>query len=169
MGQKREIIVTGDIATVPLTRGFSATIDAADVALVVGYNWFAVVQDHTVYAVRRVHGVKGRGSKISMHRQIMSPSAKHQVDHIDLDGLNNRRVNMRLCSVAENARNRRRSAANTSGLKGVCWSRAARKWQAGIKIDGKQTHLGLYDTPEAAHAAYAKASAALHGAFSRVT
>jgi hypothetical protein len=166
--QIRPIRVEGNIAYVPLTRGYEAIIDAADVPLVAEHSWFSVVQDHAVYAVRRVPGVTGRGSKVSMHRQIMMPGQTQQVDHINLNGLDNRRANMRLCSAAENARNRRKSAANTSGLKGVCWNKASKKWQAGIRCDGKTFHLGLYDTPDDAHAAYAKASAARHGDFGRV-
>lgn len=163
MPQKREITVIGDIAMVPLTRGFIAKIDARDLDKVSGYNWFAIVQKHCVYAMRRVSGVKGRGSKISMHRQIMDAPDGFQVDHIDLDGLNNCRANLRLASPSENSANRNKPKSNTSGYKGVCWNKAAQKWQASCA----KKYLGLFATAEDAHKAYCQEAERRSGKFAR--
>jgi hypothetical protein len=165
MPQKREITVIGDIAMVPLTRGFTAKIDACDLDKVSGYNWFAIVQEHCVYAMRRVSGVNGRGSKISMHRHLMDAPDGVQVDHIDLDGLNNRRSNLRFASPAQNSANRRKNSKNTSGYKGVCWNKAAQKWQASYV----RKYLGLFNTPEEAYNAYCLAASQRHGDFARLT
>jgi hypothetical protein len=167
MPQKREITISGDVAMVPLTRGFVAQIDASDLHKVAGFNWFAVVQSYTVYAVRRVSGVKGRGSKISMHRQIIGATDEVQVDHVDLNGLNNRRKNLRIATPQQNCFNRRKTRANTSGFKGVCWNRKSRKWQAGIRINGRSMHLGLFETPELAYEAYCSAAKSSYGSFAR--
>lgn len=72
------------------------------------------------------------------------------VDHRDGDGLNNKWENLRLATKRENALNSKRSSANKSGLKGVSWHAGGKKWQAhcGPK------YIGLFDTPEQAHAAY---------------
>lgn len=152
---------------VPLTRGFVAQIDASDLHKVAGFNWFAVVQSYTVYAVRRVSGVKGRGSKISMHRQIIGATNDVQVDHVDLNGLNNRRENLRIATPQQNCFNRRKTRANTSGFKGVCWNRKSRKWQAGIRINGRSAHLGLFETIDAAYNAYCQAANQYHGEYAR--
>ncbi len=169
MKQKRQITVVGDKAIVPLTRGFAAQIDTDDLDKVVGYNWFAVVQKHCIYAVRRVAGVKGKGSKVSMHRTIIQAREHEQVDHIDLNGLNNCKANLRIATPMQNTWNRRRNSANTSGLKGVCWNKASDKWQSQIKVNGKSKYLGLFDTPELAHAAYCEAASRFHGDFARIS
>jgi hypothetical protein len=169
MPQKREITISGDVAMVPLTRGFVAQIDASDLHKVAGFNWFAVVQSYTVYAVRRVSGVKGRGSKISMHRQIIGATNDVQVDHVDLNGLNNRRENLRIATPQQNCFNRRKTRANTSGFKGVCWNRKSRKWQAGIRINGRSVHLGLFETIDAAYNAYCKAANQHYGEYARIS
>jgi len=166
--QKRQITAVGDKAFVPLTRGFVAQIDVDDLDKVAGYNWFAVVQSHGAYAVRRVSGVKGRGSKVSMHRTILQVGENEQVDHIDLDGLNNCKSNLRIATPMQNTWNRRRSAANTSGLKGVCWNKASKKWQSQIKVCGKSRYLGLFETAEAAHSAYCKAANQHYGEYARI-
>ena len=167
VNQKRQITVVGNKAIIPLTRGFVAQIDADDLDKVVGYNWFAVVQKHGAYAVRRVAGVKGRGSKVSMHRTILQVDENQQVDHVDLDGLNNCKSNLRIATPMQNTWNRRRPSANTSGLKGVCWNKASNKWQAQIKAGGKSKYLGLFETVDAAHGAYCKAANMYHGQYAR--
>jgi hypothetical protein len=104
-----------------------------------------------------------------MHRQILGlTDPAVQADHVDLDGLNNRRYNLRPCSKAENMRNRGAQRNNKSGFKGVRWHTRDRRWVAKITVDGKQKHLGYFDTPDAAHAAYAAAAAEHHGEFARL-
>lgn len=171
----RPIRIEGNIAYVPLTQGYEAVIDAADVSLVVGYNWRARVsrrQDgsvYTVYAVRCTpRGDGGKQFNVPMHRVIASTPADLDTDHINGDGLDNRRGNLRTVTTALNARNRRRAANNTSGVKGVCWDARKGKWRARIRADGR-CHLNRYfDTIEGASEAYAAASAAFHQEFGRV-
>jgi hypothetical protein len=163
----RPIRVEGNIAFVPLTKGYEAVIDAADVHLVDGRNWCAMALRHTAYAQRTdCSGPKPR--TVYLHRAIMGEPDGFQVDHIDSDGLNNRRLNLREATGSQNQHNQRLAKHNTSGLKGVTWHKAAGKWQAQIKLKGKQRFLGLHATLEAAHATYAAASAALHKEFGRI-
>jgi hypothetical protein len=84
-----------------------------------------------------------------------------------VDGLDNRRANLRIATHQQNNHNHRISKNNTSGFKGVTWFERSKKWVAQINMNGKKIHLGLHGTPEAAHAAYAAASAKLHGEFGR--
>lgn len=158
MKKVRPIRIEGDVAYVPLTRGYEAVIDAADVHLVDGRYWHALVRKHTVYA----------RCGVFIHRTIMGAPLGMEVDHINGDGLDNRRSNLRLATHAQNTRNRRRPRTNTSGFKGVHLHKSAGKWVAQITNAGKYLYLGLFETPESAYAARVAASAELHGEFGRV-
>ncbi len=162
----RPIRIEGNIAYIPLTKGYEAVIDAADVPLVEGFNWCASVRYGIVYAVRHDNTDPNRNF-IRLHRLIAGDQKGLEVDHIDGDGRNNRRENLRLATRAQNGRNRRVSKRNTSGFKSVYWCRRAKKWRASIGLSGKTLYLGSFDTPEAAHAAYCEDSARLHGEFGR--
>lgn len=93
------------------------------------------------------------------------------VDHISGVVLDNRRANLRVCSVAENNRNSRVQRNSTSGFKGVIpntgGNRAgkAKPWLAQIRFEGKRYRLGCFATRESAHAAYLAAAHKMHGDF----
>lgn len=89
------------------------------------------------------------------------------IDHRDGDGLSNRWDNLRLSTVSQNNANQQRRRDNTTGFKGVTWHKAAGRYQAKIGIAGASHYLGLFDTPEAAHAAYRAAASRAYGAFAR--
>lgn len=161
---KRPIQIDGKIAYVPLTKGHVAIVDIADVPLVLGFAWTAIVKKHIVYA-KRATSVNGKTVTIRMHRQIMGAEVGTLVDHKNGNGLDNRRGNLRTATNSENLCNRGPQVNNTSGFKGVTFSKAAGKWQAQIKRHGKVTYLGLFDCPEDAAIARKKADAALHGEF----
>ena len=166
MKKPRPIRVEGEIAYVPLTRGYEAIIDAADVPAIRKYNWTAMPDKRTVYAWRKSEREPpGHSQTIYLHRVIAKAPRGVHVDHADRDGLNNRRSNLRLCSNYENQHNTRKRKNNTSGFKGVYWDKDAKKWRSCILAYGKRHHLGRFNTPEEAHAAYCKASAELHGEF----
>jgi hypothetical protein len=163
----RPIRIEGDVAYVTLTRGYEAIIDAADVPLVEGCNWCVMGNKQWLYAMRNiVNKQTGKPGVVLMHRVIMGDPDGLYIDHIDGNGINNQRLNLRLATHAENLRNQRIGKNNTSGFKGVTKSRS--KWRAGIRANYIKYNLGCFDTPEAAHAAYVAASAVLHGEFGRV-
>jgi len=92
-----------------------------------------------------------------------------QIDHENHDRADNRIVNLREASGQENARNQKRSVANTSGVTGVSYSKRAEKWVAYIRSDGRRVHLGRYDDFNAAVSARRNAEVAFgyhrnHGA-----
>ncbi len=89
------------------------------------------------------------------------------VDHINGDTLDNRRANLRVCTMAQNVRNRKKPRTNTSGYKGVHWMPRHKKWMAKITCAGKHIFLGLFDDPAEAHAAYCAAAKKYHGDFAR--
>jgi hypothetical protein len=164
----RPIKIDGDVAYVPLTQGYVAVIDAADVPIVDGRNWRAMVNKTNVYAVRGEKPVDGAPPvTILMHRVLTDAPKGLEVDHKDCDGINNRRCNLRIATRSQNQHNQRLRHSNLVGFKGVSWHKASAKWQAIICIDSKNHWLGLHDTPEDAHGAYCEASKKLHGDFGR--
>jgi len=98
----------------------------------------------------------------------MDAPSNLEVDHRDCDGLNNRRSNLRLATMVQNMLNQGCRRDNASGFKGVTWDKGRSKWRAQIALNKKRHYLGLFDEPEAAHAAYAEASVKFHGEFGRV-
>lgn len=90
-----------------------------------------------------------------------------QIDHKDGDGTNNRWNNLRSCSDGQNKRNTRKPVTNTSGFKGVSFHSQRQRWRAYISLNGRQTHLGLFDTPEEAFAERRRAADQIYGDFAR--
>lgn len=157
--------------TLPLTKGYSAIIDDEDAHLA-KFKWCALVTKRTVYAKRRVyHGkIDGRYvySGLSLHRAVMNAPAGTQVDHIDGDGLNCRRSNLRLVTCAQNHANRRADRGNVTGLKGVECIRGGKRWGARIGVHGRVIRLGYFSTAEGAARAYDAAAREHFGEFARL-
>jgi len=155
---------------IPLLRGYVAIVDDVDVDLA-GVLWTANARLHTVYACRQTPRGDGKQQMVKLHRVILARMlgrdllAGEYVDHKDGNGLNNTRDNLRLATMAQNCANSRKPSTNTSGLKGVCWQKQAGKWQAQIKVSGKNKYLGLFTSKEAAYAAYCDAAEKYHGEF----
>jgi HNH endonuclease/AP2 domain len=89
----------------------------------------------------------------------------NQVDHLDANPSNNKLANLRLATGSQNQANQRRPINNTSGFKGV--SSYKGKWQAQISYHSKTIRLGIFSTPDAAHAAYVEAAIKYYGEFAR--
>lgn len=166
MKRDQTIRVEGPDAFIPLTQGLEAVIDAADVDLVKPYRWFAGKIGNVVYAFTRFTK-SSKERPTALHRLLCNPPEELSIDHIDLDGLNNRRSNLRLATTSENSRNTRTRQNNTSGFKGVSWRRDRSRWQVHIRVDGKRLSLGHYVTLEDAASAYAGAAEKYHGEFAR--
>ena len=81
-----------------------------------------------------------------------NPDSKKQVDHIDNNRNNNNVSNLRWATVSENIRNSLIKSNNTTGIKGVYFNKNVKKFHSRISIDGKNCHLGLFDTIEEATA-----------------
>ena len=152
---------------VPLTGGFYATIDAADADRVLSKKWRAHRKANTVYARTNTSRKEGKRRVILLHRFILDAPNGVYVDHIDGNGLNNCRDNLRFVTHAQNSTNRRLGTNSTTGFKGVYLHKLSGRWRGRIFVAGKGICLGYHDTPEAAHEAYKAASIKLHGAYGR--
>lgn len=91
---------------------------------------------------------------ISMHRLINDTPVGSQTDHINGDGLDNRKSNLQSCNSSENGLGAKRLTRNTSGFRGVFFHKPTKKWQAQINIKGHKYHLGLFNDKQNASKAY---------------
>lgn len=147
---------------VPLTRGFVAIVDGEDFPIVAGHSWCYIKakKARTGYAC---------GSAGLMHRLILGAPAHLECDHIDGDGLNNRRSNLRLATKAENGRNRKvLCIPKASRFKGVWWEKRRNRWKARITVDSKSIDLGSFRVEEDAAIAYDRAAVRYFGEFARL-
>ena len=132
------------------------------------YKWGANKQRRTFYAGRALPRVGKKRPHQYMHSVIMKTPRGMQVDHIDGDGLNNQKNNLRICTNRENHFNLRKSTRNTSGITGVCWRKDRKKWQSYIGFDCKQIHLGYFVNKFDARKAYIVAQKKYYGKFAKL-
>lgn len=142
-----------DYVEIPLNSikypGLKAIIDKEDYDRVNDLPWHPEVSRTTVY-VRTSRNSKTPNK--SLHRFIMNAKPGQVVDHINFNGLDNRKANLRFCSVKENADHSRKYRDSTSNFKGVSWQMSAQKWRAQIQAEpGRLLYLGSFiDETEAA-------------------
>jgi hypothetical protein len=150
------LIGTENVKVIPLTQGKMTVVDAGDYDNLMQYHWYAIRGTRTWYAVRSAKNRSGR-SMIQMHHEIIGhPPERMDTDHIDGNGLNNLRVNLRHVTRRENAQNRH-SDKKTSKYAGVSWESKRKKWSTHIYISGTHFNLGRYDKEEDARDAYVRA------------
>lgn len=152
---------------IELTQGQVALVDDGDYEMLNQYKWHALKGKGGFYAARNIPSATTKSGHTyqSMHRLIMGNPVGMDIDHINHDGLDNRQSNLRAATRAENGANRLMNSDNTSGYKGVCFNKATGTWRAGIKVDGKQLYLGLFDTAEQGALAYDQAAILHFGEF----
>ncbi|WP_143004434.1 HNH endonuclease [Halomonas shengliensis] len=135
-----------------------------DRSLLMGDGWYV---SQYGYLVRRVRGARRDENKEFFHRVVAGAGPSEQVDHINGDKLDNRRENLRICSHADNMKNRKTHRNNGSGFKGVYPDR--NKWRAKITVNGKVHRLGTFETPAEAHGAYCRAAKEFHKDYARLS
>ena len=157
--------------TIQLTQGQFALVSAHRFEELNAHKWCAVWCKGTrsFYVSRGVKLPNGKWTSESIHRRILGLQRgdKRQGDHVNMNTLDNRDENLRIATVSQNRCNRRATLKNTSGFKGVTWDKDHSKWRAEIRVERKLKYLGLYNTPEAAFAAYCVAAQQMHGGFAR--
>ena len=153
---------------IPLSQGLFALVDDSDYEFLMQWKWTANKERKTFTAYRQSNQTKKR-TFIYMHRLIMNmPEKGVFVDHIDGNGLNNQRCNLRLCTNAENLMNRGANKNNTSGYKGVTWHKKISKWQSQIMLNRKNIKLGYFSDKTDAARAYNEAAKKYFGEFAKI-
>ncbi|OHB81180.1 MAG: hypothetical protein A2W31_05055 [Planctomycetes bacterium RBG_16_64_10] len=152
--------------TVQLTKGKVALVDDRDYPLVSRYRWKAI-RPRTIWYAQRNAWNGRRYVGLFMHRVVMAVGDGERVDHVNCDGLDNRRSNLRVATRSENAANFRKSDGCSSRFKGVSRHRKSGRWRASIQIRRRVVHLGYFDREEDAARAYDAAAVAVFGEFAR--
>lgn len=160
---------------IPLTQGKFALVDDDDFEELNKFKWCALKAYNTYYAIRNPPMIKGkRESLLKMHREILSlrlGDEKH-VDHINGNGLDNRKVNMRICTNSQNSMNSQKFVNNTTGYKGVYLIKNnkinKKPFFSRITVSGKPLHLGVFFTKEQAALAFDNAARQHYREFARL-
>ena len=152
---------------IKLTQNKFAIVDDADFEWLSQWKWSATKRSNGIwYAMRNVWN-HGNQYRIYMHRLIMDlrRGDRQVVDHINHDGLENCRCNLRVCTQSQNIYNGRKHFDGSSRFKGVSWYKPSGKWTSSICVNGKVKRLGYFDYEVAAMQAYNKAARQFFGEF----
>lgn len=145
---------------IELSRGYVALIDLADADQITKYSWHAITPGRNKYAASKFNG-----KYVYMHRLLLSVrDSKTIVDHINGNGLDNRRANLRLTDKSGNARN----MIKIGKYKGIWWHKKNKKWCAEIKVSYKKIGLGSFHDEISAARAYNEAAIKYFGEFARL-
>lgn len=152
--------------SIPLNHDLVALVDDEDFNYLNQFRWHVFKCKNTLYARRNlwIPGMQ-KNSCVLMHREILRANIGEWIDHIDRDGLNNQKSNLRKCTQIENIANSSIKRNNKSGFKGVSWNKGMKKWCAQIESRGDHRIIGYFEDPMVAAAAYDECLSNLFGEF----
>jgi hypothetical protein len=159
------------IRYIPLTHGYYAIVDAEDYDRLSKHKWHARIdgRGHTVYAAR-AHYYRENGKRcrrmILMHREIMNPPDGMVIDHVNGNGINNRKCNLRTCTQLQNSHNSRPRKNGRSRFIGVVPYKG--KWLARVTYRRRRHHVGTFDDEVDAAKARDRKAIELFGEFARL-
>jgi len=139
-----------------------ALVDIDNYNLISKYYWHGKNSDCTFYAISRING-----KRVRMHRLILGlkHDDRQQGDHINGNGLDNRRCNLRIVTEQQNRFNTRKRKGTSSKYKGVSWHVQTKKWRVNISANGTDYVLGLFCSEKEAALTYDRAAIQFHGEF----
>lgn len=142
--------------TIPLTQGKFAIVDDEDYPELSKYKWY----------IARGYAVRGfKGKTIFMHKNILNTPNGFQTDHINHNGLDNKRCNLRICTASQNQQNRQHRPDGSSKYKGVWWDKVRKKWKSQIKHNNCMIYLGYFISEKEAAKMYDIKAIELFGEF----
>lgn len=135
-----EYITLGDISIIITERGEEIIIDSSDLEKCKQYKWST---DSNGYPRTNTKNLR---EYLFIHQLISNSYTNNKiiVDHKNLDKLDNRKENLRICSASQNNMNKKIQMNNTSGIRGISWHKIHNKWQSSISINGKTIYLGIF-------------------------
>jgi len=158
---------------IKLTQGFATLVDDEDFEYLNQWKWHVRRNKNVFYAARdTIRDKLGNHPKIHMHRLIMNTPDGMMVDHIDHNGLNNQKSNLRICTHGQNMCNTSsRGRSKYLGVSYLILNRGNNSYEyirASIQLNGELFHLGLFTTEEDAAMAYDKKAKELFGEFANL-
>lgn len=139
---------------IPLSKGQHAIVDDEDYDAMNSVKWYTYECFYTFYAMRTVRMGGGKKKSFHMHRMINKTPDGMLTDHINGNGLDNRKENLRSVSHKENMVNCARNTPKRPKYRGISWHKSNYKWYAQITIDSKNIYIGSFHNQEEAASAY---------------
>lgn len=152
---------------IPLTQGKCAIVDTEDYEWLIQWKWCTQKSRGCFYAVRNDWYDK-KSHTIKMHRSILKAPINQQIDHINHNGLDNRKSNLRIVSFSVNAQNSCLHKNTKSKYRGVYHQSDCKSWAARIGFNNETYHLGSFSSEIEAARAYDKKAEELFGEFAFV-
>lgn len=151
---------------VNLTKGYQAIVDDVVFEWINQFKWHVQETGTCTYAASNFKFLSGKAKVVLMHWLVLF--GEKEIDHINRNGLDNRMENLRACTHSQNIQNKSMDRRNSSGIRGVYFSKRHKIWEAEIYVNNQHIFLGSFPTKEEARIVRLKAAAEYHGQFAGV-
>lgn len=151
---------------IQLTTGKVALVDDDDYEYLNQFKWYIMKNRNRYYAMKKIYQ-NGQQTAMLMHRLIMNTPSGMDTDHIDMNGLNNQKSNLRVCTRSQNMYNTNKNTNTSSKYRGV-YLLGPNRWQVKISVNHKSIYLGMYKTEIEAAIKYDEAAIKNRGEFARL-